>query len=268
MNVLLVFLLTVSGFTQTGADILLKNVEVDSNAEKEVVKKATGISNANNQGLNLSDPFLIAFYTSWRTHKGLPYDINRWAMEVLKHNFKQAAHLWTIVRKKVPADFLLQAKVTRLYLMWRLNLSQTFASLFISEATNNNLKRSKLMLALDQVVGKVAPHWFLKNAPLFTKEQERKILKIDASQNLFLSTAKIWVLLRAGKKAIPYLPTITADNPLKIPLVQTAVLDLARDNQLGKAGRIMKREMEPAIYKKNDPRYLGQYYLSLGRLLY
>ena len=268
MNLLSVFLLSVSAFAQTGADILLKNVEVDSNAEKEVVKKATGISQSDNKGLNLSDPFLIAFYTSWRIHKGLPYDINRWAMEVLKHNFEQAAHLWTIVREKVPADFLLQAKITRLYLMWKLNLPQTFASLFVSDVTSENLKTSRLMLALDQVIGKEAPQWFVKNVPLFTKEQEQKILKIDASQNLFLSTAKFWVMLRSGEKAIPYLPTIPADHPLKIPLVRTVVLDLARSNQLGKAGRIMKREMEPAIHKKNDPRYLGQYYLSLGRLLY
>ena len=30
----------------------------------------------------------------------------------------------------------------------------------------------------------------------------------------------------------------------------------------------MKEEMEPAIHKKNDPKYLGRYYITLGRLLY
>ncbi|MCY4523279.1 MAG: hypothetical protein OXB84_00930 [Halobacteriovoraceae bacterium] len=269
MNLLLVFLLSIPGFAQTGADILLQNVDMDNNAQKEEVKKATGVSSSSDdRGLKLSDPFLIEFYTSWRSHKGLPYDVNRWAMEILRHRFKQAAHLWTVIEKKAPADFLLQARITRLYLMWRLDLAQTFASLFISEVSNRNLKSSKLMLALDRVVGEKAPQWFLKNAPLFTKEQERKILRMDASKNNFLSTAKFWVMLRAGKKAIPYLPTMPAEHPFKIPLVRTAVLDLARQNELGRAGSIMKREMEPAIHKKNDPRPLAQYYLTLGRLLY
>ena len=217
MNLLLFLLLSNPGFSQTGADILLKNVDVESNADKEEVQKATGLSQANNNALNLSDPFLIAFYTSWRTHKGLPYDINRWAMEILKHRFEKAAHLWTVVRKKAPTDFLPQAKVTRLYLMWRLNLAQTFASLFISEVSTKSLKSSKLMLALDQVIGKEAPQWFLKNAPLFTKEQQKKILAIDASNNLFLTTAKFWVMLRSGKDAIPYLSTIPHGIPLKYP---------------------------------------------------
>ena len=253
----------------TGADILLENVEVDVNASKEAVKKATDFSEKDAaEGLKLSDPFLIEFYTEWRNHKGLPYDINRWAIEILKHRFEKAAHLWSVVEKKVPPDFLLQAQMTHLYLMWKLDLPQTFLSHLLKMTNRKNVMNSKLMLALDQVIGKKASQWFLDKAPFFTKEQRDRVLKTDSSKNVFFSTAKLWNLLRSGKKAIPYLSALSTDHPFKIHLAKTAVFDLAGKNSLGEAGRIMKSQMEPAVYQSGNPALLSEYYLSLARLLY
>ena len=251
---------------ETGADVLLKNVDLENNTE---VEAATDISGQRaSEGLTLTDAFLIEFFTSWKTHQGLSYDINRWSMDILKHRFKQAAHLWTVVDKQAPRDFRIQIKMARLYLMWKLDLPQTFIDLLLESIGDEKLKNSKLMAALDQVISEHAPQWFMEKAPLLTTQQKKMLFKVDASKNALLSTVKLWALFRSGEKAIPFLKALPASHSFKIPLAQTVVLDLARQNRLGEAGKIMKQEVEPAIHHKNDPKVLSLYYLTLGRLLY
>jgi len=57
-------------------------------------------------------------------------------------------------------------------------------------------------------------------------------------------------------------------HPLAMTLATTATLGYARSGEIGEAGKLLKRRVEPELEKIYDIKELPKYYITLARLLY
>src|ERR1700733_3462075 len=79
----------------SAADVLLKGVgapNAPSEAGTPVVPYTPETVQVPAIEFKLTDPFLAKFFAAWQSSPHLPYDVNAWAMRVLKGDYSHAAH--------------------------------------------------------------------------------------------------------------------------------------------------------------------------------
>lgn len=244
-----------------GADALLNSVG-GKPAVEEVAPNAGLVSS------ELSDPFLIQFFSHVQVERDLPYEVRLWAQKVMKKDYAGAAHLWTAIQKHLPGKFEPAARTAFLYSLWKLNLPQTFFDEWTNSLTRKSFLDSTMSLALDQTINPGFDKWLLENAVVVTPEQERVLATIDLSRGSHFASLRAWGALRSGEKANPALALLPADHPLKVPLANTVALALARKGDLRGAGAVLKQHLEPAIDSRKDVKGLSKHYMQIARLLY
>src|SRR5690606_2735296 len=92
--------------------------------------------------------------------------------------------------------------------------------------------------------------------------------KIESDGSRFNISMQAWNSLRSGKEALKWIGKLTADDPLRLKLSNSALIAYAKDGQLKASAKLIKEVLEPIIEKSKDTEEISNYYLSLGRLLY
>lgn len=263
MNRCLVVLLflSLSAHAETGADALLNTVEpLSGNPSAALLSNASGIK--------LTDPFLVQFFTEWQNEKALSYDVNAWAIKVLQGKTADAAHLWSAIQPQLPAGFETTARVAYLYLLWKMNLPQTFFHEWMAQLSRPSYLQSKVAVGLEQTLTPGFDVWLVDNAIQADSSLTDLISKIEPSRGVLFTTLRAWLVLRQGKMGLPLLEKLPTDHRLKIPLARTVALALAREKDLKTAGTVLKKHMEPAIEASRSKDALALHYMEVARLLY
>jgi tetratricopeptide (TPR) repeat protein len=228
----------------------------------------------------LKDPFAVQLFSRWQTlgqtagqtGHTLPFDVNSWTQQVLKGNYAQAAHLWTMIQPQVPQTFANAAYAAQIYCLWKLNLSQTFFNEWLNAIHSPEFRQDSAAVALGQTAAVGFDHWILDHAIVLTPDQRSFIATLDPQHgytpDFMITTVRGYAALRTGAAAEPLLATLSPENALKLPLSQTVTLAFARTGDLSGAARIVKDHLEPALQAKNDPKLVAENYIQIARLLY
>lgn len=244
-----------------GADALLGTVEPKSGNPSAALWSSSS-------GIKLSDPFLVQFFSEWQQEKNLSYDVNSWAIKVLQGKSTEAAHLWSAIEPQLPASFETSARVAYLYLLWKMDVPQTFFHHWTAQLSRPSYLQSKTALALEQTITPGFDAWLVDNAIQGDTNLNELIARLDPARGSLFTTVKAWLSLRKGKAGHAYLEMLPVDNRLKIPLARTVALALAREKDLKTAGTVLKKHMEPAIEAIHSRDALALHYIEIGRLLY
>ncbi len=246
-----------------GADSLLDTLGQQAG---ETTKDA---SNAKaGAGIQLKDPFTIQFFSLWQNEPKLSYELNAWAQKVLKGQYADAAHLWTAIQKDIPGTFTAPAKAAYLYLLWNLDVPQTFFDEYTKELANSSFGETRAGMALDQTIAPGFDKWLYTNLPLVSPEQREIIRKVPLTRGQQFLTLQAYVLARQGVLAAETLEKLPPGHKMKVALAKTVMLAKARKGDLRGAAGIMKRHLEPGIEASRDPIGLSNHYLQVARLLY
>lgn len=260
----LLFVLSALALTaraETGADALLNTVEPQKGNPSAALLSSTS-------GIKLNDPFLVQFFTEWQAEKQLNYDVNAWAIKILQGKTSEAAHLWSAIQKQLPASFETSAHVAYLYLLWKMNVPQTFFHEWMAQLSRPSYQKSKSALGLEQTITPGFDAFLVDNAIQPDSSVADTISKVDESRGPLFTTLRAWLALRQGKSGLALLEKLPTDNRLKIPLSRTVALALAREKDLKTAGVVLKKHMEPAIEASHSKDALANHYMEVGRLLY
>lgn len=249
------------------ADALLNNVDTKSKKSLNFKPESMKFKVDDLSKIKINDAFVAMLFTEWKSDENLPENIKKWFKSILEQNFEESLKETALIEKNIPAKYEKITSITKLYLLYKVGLSQTFFDGWLKIA-QSNLSTTKEFITLDQTVALTAVDWFYDNAITLSNEDRDVISKLDGSKSLFISTSKVWATLRDGRTGLEYLRSLPAGHKFILPLSTTVILDLARTNQLATAGSIMKNIVEPEVMNSKNPRVLSRYYLLLGRLLY
>ncbi len=254
-----------TAYAGSAADALLGAVQPQA-THPQVVQGQQDFLGAGGS-IRLSDPFLMQFFAAWQAEKQLPYEVNAWAMKIAQHQFTEAAHLWGVVEPKAPETFAHAALAAQLYLLFQLDLPQTFIDQYIGALQSKSFLESRPLMALEQVIGQGFDRWLLDRQVVPSESQATQVLALP-QRGLLDTTLKAWASLRTGARAQAILEALPAESAFKIPLAQTLALSHARKNDLSSAAALLKRHVEPALESKRDATALSSHYLQVARLLY
>lgn len=262
--------ISISGFANSGADLLMQSVKPES-IPSPPVSKSKLLENpvvSPLDGIQLTDPFLAQLFASWQAESKLPYEVNLWVLKILKKDFAAAAHLWSVIEPKLPPSFSDVGQSSMIYCLWNLNIPQTFFNEWVRHLEKPAFRNSRMMMALDQTIGPTLPAWLEANAVQLSPEQIKLIGTLDISKNANYLMLNALTKVRSGEGALPILEKLPVEHPLKIQLAETVALAYARRNDLGKAASILKHHVEPTIEATKQPKRLLKHYLQIARFLY
>jgi hypothetical protein len=248
---------------ESGADALLEAAASKAGGNTAAAQ-AFGAGN-----IQANNMFLIQFMSAWQGQKNLPYEMNAWAMRVVKGEYEDAAHLWTAIQPVIPADFQNDAKAAMLYCLWNLNVPQTFFNRFVELLREPSFASSRAEFAFEATIAPEFDHWLLANA-IFANEEQIAIIDglSDTQGGAARITLQALASLKKGIKGQALLDRMLPTNALALPLAQTVSLALVRKGDVPAAARVLKLHVEPALNRIGDPRALARHYLAVARLLY
>jgi hypothetical protein len=258
MKFLLALLIAAPSWGQSGADVLLQSTGTQLDQSAAAVLP-------DNAQFKLTDPFLQTAFLEWRSAGQLPFEVNRWFTQVLTQDFAGAAHQWTAIQSHLPANLLPVANHVWAYLAWRLDLPQTFLGAWTNARTAGASER--VTFAMSQTLGNGAGAWVAKQRPQIDATLAEELLALPAPVGLELELAA-WAGRHRADHAARLLNLLPMGHPLSLDLASTAVLAYARKGEVGEAGKLLKRRVEPELNKRGDARELSRHYLTLGRLLF
>jgi tetratricopeptide (TPR) repeat protein len=262
-NLLLGLVLSTNVLAQTGADALLESTGDTADVATESSSAAAVV--ATTSRFKLTDHFLESLFVEWKSAGTQNFEINRWVGLILTHDFAAAAHLWSAMQPHITAQMRAPAAVAWAYLNWRLDLPQTFVHAWKSARAEAPNHRS--WLALDQVLMKEQPaQWLLAKQPSIDSALAQQLC--TAPLEGFALELAAWAMRHNPQHAHQILEQLPLGHPLALELAQTAVVQYARSNALGEAGKLLKRRIEPELKQIGDSKLLARHYLTLGRLLY
>lgn len=244
---------------QNGADVLLQKTGT------VVEENKTGMTTADSSQFKLNDPFLQHLFAEWRGAGPQSFDVNHWVGLVLSHDFTGAAHLWTSIQSQMPVALQGVAQQTWTYLAWRLKLPQTFLQAWRDSKALSGAERGAI--ALEQVItAEAGTKWVVEQRPFIDPVFARELL--TGPRVGFDLELAAWAARYDSAEAGKILAELPMGHPLALDLARTAVLALARKGEIGEAGKLLKRRVEPELEKRGDAKELSGHYLTLGRLLY
>lgn len=252
-------------FAMDGADALLQNV--GGNEAADTSPQIETQANDFNLNFKLDDAFLVQFFNEWRKGK-LDFEINRWAKLVMSKQNEKAAHLLTVIEQKAPHEFKSAVLGAKLYLYYKMGLSQTFVTEWLQNYQSPYLKGTDIYDGLKRVISKNPGKWLLKHPISLSSELSALIDQVDEKAGFFELSLKAYSTINDGLAAQAMLPKLPDSSALKSLIAQRALLQYARQQDLATAGKVLKRYIEPAIANENNPEQLVRHYLTVARLLY
>jgi hypothetical protein len=256
---LLVLSLTATSvFANTGTELLLK--------QKNTLNLKTNYSKVK-QAINLDDTFLVQAYGAMRALRIGDAQIQDYFDAIFSKDFKAAMNLYSNLRtKNLDERKLLRA--SKLYVLWNLELSQSFFNGWLEESNKYDFLNSELGVALDQIISKDPSNWLLKKSIYISKKQSELVDNIANVESRFNYSVQAYRNLRSGEKGLVWVQYLAPEDPLRELLAKSAILDFSRKGQLGDAAKIVKEVLEPVLVNSTNTEKIADYYLLLGRLLY
>lgn len=249
-----IFLAT-SALAQHGAEVLLKTTGTEASAASAAMTPEAG-------DFKLTDAYLQTLFMEWRQAKGLSPAVDAWLQTVLAGKFTTAAGQWNEISSDSPLT-----QQTWIYLTWKLNLPQTFVDAYLASHMQP-AGNERLRFALDQVLdAQVKAVWVAEQRPDLNAAQVDYLLGLSAPVGLELELLAFATRYRADHAA-RVLTLLPMGHPQSFTLAATAVLNWARKNEIGEAGKLLKRRVEPEMEQSKAVHQLARHYLTLGRLLY
>ncbi|MFT6630172.1 MAG: hypothetical protein ACJAS4_000106 [Bacteriovoracaceae bacterium] len=256
---LLVLSLTATSvFANTGTELLLK--------QKNTLNLKTNYSKVK-QAINLDDTFLVQAYGAMRALRVGDIGIQDYFDAIFNKDFKAAINLYSNLKtNNKEEERLLTA--SRLYVLWKLKLNQSFFNAWLEESNNYDFLNSELGVALDQIISVNPSNWLLTKSIFISKAQLKLVDNIAKSESSFNFSVQAYRNLRKGEEGLVWIQYLKPQDPLRELLAKSAILDFSRKGQLGDAAKIVKEVLEPVLSKTDDLEKISEYYLLLARLLY
>ena len=256
---LLVLSLTATSvFANTGTELLLK--------QKNTLNLKTNYSKVK-QAINLDDTFLVQAYGAMRALRVGDIGIQDYFDAIFNKDFKAAINLYSNLKtNNKEEERLLTA--SRLYVLWKLKLNQSFFNSWLEESNNYDFLNSELGVALDQIISVNPSNWLLTKSIFISKAQLKLVDNIAKSESSFNFSVQAYRNLRKGEEGLVWIQYLKPQDPLRELLAKSAILDFSRKGQLGDAAKIVKEVLEPVLSKTDNIEKISEYYLLLARLLY
>lgn len=245
-------------YAGTGTDLLLKNTTKINDLDKMIqVKKS----------LELNDTFLVQSYGALRAAGIKDRYIQNFFDLVFDKNYLKAIKQSHILTPKSKVEEKL-VSASRLYVLWKLQLPQTFFNAWLKESSQYDFLNTELGIALDQIISPNASKWLIDNSIFISKAQKAVIDKLATKQSKFNHSVQAYRNLRRGDKSFPWISNLETKDPLRTKLAESVILDFAKKGKLGEAAKVLKDVFEPVLADENDTEKISAYYLLLARLLY
>jgi hypothetical protein len=277
LSIAVLAVLFASGFAyaESGADALLQSVGAPTApAAVPAGNKAAAVNPMlaliqDVKSLKLDDPFILQMYSDFMMSPETSFEVKLWIQKVGKQDYEGAAHLWSALRGKFPAKLENQATAVQAYLLYKLNLAQTFTGFWIANLERESYRNSPVSTQLENVLASFGfDKWFFENKVQLDAAQVATVDKLDATRSAPVLTLKAFAAQRDGAKAKQMLAVLPKGHELIVPLAKTAALAAAKAGNLAEAGRDLKTYVEPALAAKKDAKLWSQYDLQIARLLY
>ena len=218
---------------------------------------------------SLDNPFAIQLFSTWKSVEKLDIVTNQWIELILDKKFEQALSLTsTIVEMSKTPKLTALKNASELYLLYETNQIQSFFKKWIQLASSTNFLETELGVALDQIVGPKTTQLIIENGFYLSFESDFKLKKIEALASRVNYSLQALKALRSGENAVSWIGKLSANDPFRMPLAQTALLHYARAGKLGASGKIIKNVVEPILNTSSNEEDLSLYFMTLGRLLY
>lgn len=216
------------------------------------------------------DAFQQAFvYEFQRLHEArVPFEVRDWVLRISKGQYREAAHLWSAIQPKLSEGFKPTAEAGQLYLLWKLDLAQSFTDQWLTFRTSRRSKDNSSLRVLESMMQPQLDQWLLEKGIQLSADQSALVRSWNGKADPIVLNLQALSYLGAGLKGEALLPELPVGNRLRIPLAETVALALAKKENLSKAAEVFKNDLEPSIRAQNDPRGLSHYYLQMARLLY
>ncbi len=273
-SVLLALTLSGSAYASGGADALLQSV----GASTDVAPAAQVKTNDNSaslqmlqdvKALKLDDPFVLQMYSDFMMNAETPFEVKLWMQKIGKQDYEGAAHLWSALKSKFPEKLANHAAAVQAYLLYKMNLPQTFADFWISNLERSSYRDSPVSTHLENTLATFGfDKWFSDSKIQLNEAQIAVVANLNAARSTPVLTLKAYAAQRNGPKAKEMLTQLPKTHDMLVPLAKTAALMAAKAGDLATAGRTLKTYVEPYLQSKNDAVMWSQYNLQIARLLY
>jgi len=256
---LILLILSLSAFANDGTNLLLnsKGEDIDLSSKLTQVKQ-----------LNLDDAFKVQLFGKWKAAGAVDPAVNDWVNLVLAGEFDKSLSSLPQALKLAPIKFRATLNTAKLYLFSKLNLHSLFVSEWINAASDSQFLNSELGLALDFVVSSNLTQNLISSGVFFSNSEKKALKAIENKQSQINYILQGFNSLRSGKDALQWISKLNVNNPLRLIIANTALIDYAKDGSLKASARLIKEVVEPIIKKSDDVESISHYYLNLARLLY
>jgi hypothetical protein len=218
--------------------------------------------------LDLSDSFLVQLFGSWKATGALDPKVNDWVNLVLNKEFNKALDSYQSVLSVVPNKFMRTIKAAKLYLFHRLGMNVLFVKSWLELSNDESLLTSEVGLALDHVVGTHTSKWLIDAGVVLTDTQIKQLSYIETIESRVNYSLQAFNALRSGKESLKWIRKIPTNDPLRLELTKSALIDFAKLGELKASAKLIKEVFEPIIEKSTDTDEISNYYITLARLLY
>lgn len=254
----------------SGADALLNSVGGSAPVKSTDGKPSSYVIESVPEEVKLTDPFLIQFYSNFiQNSASLPLEVKTWVRSIGKHDFEAAAHLWSAMQGKIPAQLVNHAKAAQAYLLFKLNLPQSFTQFWIEQIRNPEFLKSSIAAVVEQTISSQGfDSWFYAANVQLDPSETQVIQELDPNRSPMTMAMIAHSWARKGEAANAILDQLPKGHPYRSQLAKTVGFAYAKKGDLANAARILKRDVEPELESKKDPRLLAPYYLQIARFLY
>ena len=218
--------------------------------------------------LELDNPFRIQVYTLSKTLGKLERKAEYFIQTFLSKEYKKSLSNLETLNKTKLAPY---KEAIELYLLYSLELYQTFTHQWIKLASTQKLKYldSDLGVALDQMITDKGSDPFWDSGVFLTRDEKLRLKELErASSSGTNNILQGFKALRRGEDALKWIGNLGDQDKLKVYLAKTLILDFSKKRKLGASGKLIKNILEPYIEKSSDVYEIAEYYLILARLLY
>ena len=212
----------------------------------------------------LDDPFKLQLFAIVKTMSELPKQ-KKWVNLVLSGKYLKALQTMGDVEESASfhKNILLN---TELYLLYKLGYVNAFLHRWID--SSSIVYKTELIVALSQMVAPSISSMIQNNGFYLNPNLKIKLSSTKSDDSAINITLQALSTLNQGVDSLNWIGKLETNDPLRINLAYSAILEYARKGQLGAAGEIIKKVVGPWLEKVSDINEISFYYLTLARLLY
>lgn len=198
-------------------------------------------------------------------HKKINPQVRDWFLRITQGSYESAFSLWPAVRRHVPAGLNATAEAGELYLLYKLDLAQTFLDRWLEELPG--YQNSKAFAMLETEVAPGFESWLSTHPVVLTAKAKRSLAQLSEKKRYVL-VLKAWDARRDPAKAAVLLPKLGPTAWLSRNLVNTLIYQYARKGEIKPVAGLLKRYIEPSILITKNYEELAEKDLTLARLLF